>query len=133
MNGDIFNNNSSQTETDQIEKQVQFEEEILQFECQNFSDIVMPINIGLFARILAELGFQKEKLQTLVSGFTSGFNLGFSRNLNKRHFSSNLPFRIGTPADLWNKIMKEVSLNRYARPFTKEQIPYTVFMQSLIR
>ena len=43
----------------------------------------------------------------------------------------NLPFTIGTPVILWNKVMDEVELGRYAGPF--EEIPYTDnFVQSPI-
>ena len=79
--------------------------------------------------MLIEAGFNKLKLGTLVQGFTHGFDIGFRGNLNRHNFSDNLPFRIGTPVELWNKIMKEVALQCYAGPFLLEQMPFKTFIQ----
>ena len=45
-----------------------------------------------------------------------------------RMTSANLKFRVGNPTILWNKIMKEVKLKRYAGPFS--EVPYQYFIQS---
>ena len=42
----------------------------------------------------------------------------------------NLPLRIGSHFDIWEKIMKEVKLGRYAGPFPN--IPYENYIQSPI-
>ena len=42
----------------------------------------------------------------------------------------NLKFRVGNPTILWNKVMKEVGLGRYAGPF--KQIPFNNYIQSPI-
>ena len=48
---------------------------------------------------------------------------------NRRDVSENLPFRIGTPLDLWNKVMKEVAECRYAGPYTLENLPFDRYVQ----
>ena len=46
-----------------------------------------------------------------------------------KHQSKNLKFRgIGDKVTLWNKVMKEVKLKRYAGPF--EEIPFEYYVQS---
>ena len=43
----------------------------------------------------------------------------------------NIPIKnIGSPVDRWNKIMKEVKLERYGSPF--HEIPYCSYIQSPI-
>ena len=42
--------------------------------------------------------------------------------------SPNIPLTMGSPTELWNKIMVEVKAKRYALPF--KAIPYKYFIQS---
>ena len=42
----------------------------------------------------------------------------------------NIPLKVDTPVELWNKIMKEVKVARYAGPFTKEEFPFRSYIQS---
>ena len=39
---------------------------------------------------------------------------------------------MGTKTDLWNKIIKEVKLKRYAGPFKKRDLPFKNYIQSPI-
>ena len=48
----------------------------------------------------------------------------------RRDFSENIPLRIGSPAELWNKVMKEVKEHRYVGPY--ESPPFENFIQSPI-
>ena len=48
----------------------------------------------------------------------------------RKDLSKNIPFTIGNKTEMWNKIMKEVSLQRYARPF--DSIPFEYYIQSPI-
>ena len=47
-----------------------------------------------------------------------------------KRFAPNLRLRVGSPKELWNKVMKEVELGRYAGPF--EEPPFEYFVQSPI-
>ena len=44
--------------------------------------------------------------------------------------SPNLKLSVGSEVDLWNKVMKEVKLKRFAGPYKEEEIPFEYFIQS---
>ena len=48
--------------------------------------------------------------------------------MNRRSRSKNIPLTKGTPEDLWQKMLDEVQLGRFAGPF--RQIPFDSFSQS---
>ena len=70
------------------------------------------------------------KSRFLVQGFKEGFDFCYDGPSNRRDRSKNISFTVGDKFQLWDKIMKEVSLNRYAGPY--EQIPFDFFVQSPI-
>ena len=72
--------------------------------------------------MLQKAGYDKVKTQFLVNGFRDGVSLGYCRQDKVKITSNNLKFVIGDEIDLWNKIMKEVKLKRYAGPY--KDIPY---------
>ena len=96
----------------------------------NYEDIVTPIDPDILMQLLAETRFDKVKASKLVKGFREGFDLGYTGPMDRRDTADNLPFTVGDPYDMWEKIMKEVKLSRYAGPFTKQEIPYQFFVQS---
>ena len=67
-----------------------------------------------------------EKSLFLVKGFTEGFTLHYEGPRNRTNQGKNLPFNARNKCELWMKIMKEVTVNRYAGPF--EQIPYECYV-----
>ena len=48
--------------------------------------------------------------------------------MNRNDYAKNLPFKIGTPTHLWNKVMTEVHDQRVAGPF--KELPLKHFVQS---
>ena len=84
-------------------------------------------------KLLWETNYDTKKRQFLVNGFREGFDLGYKRpqNFVKRQFALNLKIRVGSKTELWNKIMNEVKLKRYAGPFADEP-PFEEFIQSPI-
>ena len=68
----------------------------------------------------------------LVNGFRQGFDLGYRGPMQRRDTSNNIPFTVGDKFVLWEKVMKEVKLKRFAGPFKYEQIPFRYFVQSPI-
>ena len=56
-----------------------------------------------------------------MQGFKQGFSLGYCHDKKVQLTAPNLKLRIGNPTILWNKVMKEVKLGRYAGPFA--QVP----------
>ena len=49
-------------------------------------------------------------------------------SMKRKHESANIPLKIGSELDLWNKIMKEVKESRYVGPYT--QPPFQSYVQS---
>ena len=91
--------------------------------------MVTPVDADKLNQLLVETGYDSDETDFIVSGFKFGFDLKFNGNIDGvKRFAPNLKFRIGTPITLWNKIMKEVKLKRYAGPFSKP--PFTNFIQS---
>ena len=81
-------------------------------------------------RLLKKTNYDNNKREKLVNGFRNGFDLGYRGPTNIQQKAPNLKFTIGDETELWNKVMKEVELKRYAGPF--EAIPYKNFIQSPI-
>ena len=90
----------------------------------------MPINVEKFHHLLQESGYDSEKTKFLIDGLTNGFSLEYTGSHDCQKFSANLLLRIGDKIDLWNKVMGEVELNRYAGPFLEP--PFENFIQSPI-
>ena len=84
--------------------------------------------------LLKESKYDKDKMDYLIQGFNKGFSIGYNGPQNRRDTSENLPLNnLGTTTDLWNKVMKEVKLNRYAGPYSFEDLPVKQnFIQSPI-
>ena len=105
--------------------------QVLQYENLNLKDIITPVNVQAFERLLVESNYCKEETSFLLDGFTNGFSIGYNGPTNVKTKSPNLKFReVGDPTTLWNKVMKEVKAKRYAGPF--EEIPFENYIQSPI-
>ena len=106
--------------------------DVLWFENYDLDNIVTPVRYAELDRLLKESGYNKNKAKKLVKGFKEGFSLDYKGNRKVKHVSPNLPFTegVGSPTELWNKVMKEVELKRYAGPYDDQ--PYEFFIQSPI-
>ena len=102
------------------------------YSCLEHDNIVMPINAELLKQELIDINYDKIKTETLFKGFKEGFDIGYTGPLNRRNTSRNIPFKVGNAVDMWEKIMKEVHLGRYAGPYQEDEIPYEHFVQSPI-
>ena len=96
----------------------------------NLTDITTPINVKALQTCLEESNYDEAKTQFLVDGFSHGFDFGYRRPSSRRDMVDNIPLKLGTKQDLWDKVMAEVKVGRYAGPF--ESPPYDTFMQSPI-
>ena len=94
----------------------------------DISSVVTPIKVDVLGSLLRDFDYPKEKIDKLIHGFTYGFDFGYRGPKIRKHRSDNIPLRIGSHLELWNKVMKEVELGRYAGPFS--DIPYDNYMQS---
>ena len=92
--------------------------------------MVTPLNVPKYEQLLRESNYDAKETQFLVNGFTNGFDIGYMGPECRQSTARNLPLRIGSHTDVWNKIMKEVQLKRVAGPY--KQIPFENYVQSPI-
>ena len=105
--------------------------EPLNFKNEDLQSIVTPVKADIFRDLLNQAGYDSQKTRYLYEGFSEGFSLRYEGNLkNIRRLAPNLKLRVGSPCELWNKVMKEVELGRFAGPF--EELPFQFFVQSPI-
>ena len=101
------------------------------YENFDIENIVTPIKTIEFRKLLEDTGYDKAKTEWIIKVFEEGFELGYKgRTENIQQNSPNLALRVGDEIDLWNKVMKEVKLKRYAGPFNT--IPFKNYTQSPI-
>ena len=88
------------------------------------------MNADRLERLLKLSNFNTEEREFLVEGFNYGFDLGYEGSFERADRSNNLSSRdnVGSEAELWDKMMKEVQHKRFAGPF--DTIPYSHFIQS---
>lgn len=96
----------------------------------NVSDLVTPINIDAFERLMIESKYDTAEIQFIVDGFKNGFSIGYQGPQRRKTYAPNHKLRVGTKLDLWNKVMTEVSEGRYIGPLSENEIPWDDFIQS---
>ena len=96
----------------------------------NLTDIVTPIKVDKYEALLKLSKFDPEKTKSLVTGFKEGFDVGYRGPLQRCSKACNIPITVGSEADVWSKLMKEVKAGRHAGPYSK--IPYRHYIQSPI-
>ena len=97
----------------------------------DLENIITPVRPEILEKLLKETEYDKSKTEFLIKGFKQGFKLHYQGNLkNCKRLAPNLKLRIGSKEELWNKVMKEVELRRFAGPF--EHPPFEHFVQSPI-
>ena len=103
---------------------------ILYFENFDLNSVVTPVDADALERLLNETHYDINKTKYLVNGFRNGFSLGYCGPKQVQRLAPNLKLTVGDEIDLWNKVMKEVKLKRFAGPF--KQIPFENYIQSPI-
>ena len=106
------------------------EKVILNYSNFDLTNIQTPVNIPEYEKLLNQSGYDREKSSKLIHGFKNGFELGYEGPRPVQRSAPNLKIRIGDDIELWNKIMKEVKLKRFAGPF--KDPPFKNFIQSPI-
>ena len=99
---------------------------------ENFdlTNIVTPVYPKKLLKLLRETSYDESESMYLYNRFKTGFDIGYWGPAECQSRSRNIPSRIGNEVELWNKLIKEIKLNRVARPFDK--VPYDNFIQSPI-
>ena len=105
---------------------------IPQFCNEDLRNIKTPILVNKLEELLHKTKYDHRETALLVKGFTKGFSLKYKGSYNRRDTAKNIPFTpgIGSKEEMWEKIMKEVKLGRYAGPF--DEPPFPNFVQSPI-
>ena len=97
---------------------------------RDLQNIVTLVNVERLESLLFESNYNNREIDFLVSRFKNGFDLNYQGPWQRKDTSRNLPIRIGSKLEIWNKIMKEVEAKRYAGTF--EEIPFEYYVQSPI-
>ena len=106
-------------------------EEILNHHNYDLELIITPVDMTHFRELLEKSKHPHEKIEFIIDGFENGFSIGYDGPREVKHTSKNLKFRgVGSRVELWNKVMKEVKLKRYAGRFEKP--PFEFYIQSPI-
>ena len=106
-------------------------ETVLYYENYDLDNVVTPVDSKKLQQLLVETNYDPHETQFLIEGFEQGFDIGYRGPIKGvRHFVPNLKIRCGSQIVLWNKVMKEVKLGRYAGPYKTP--PYKTFIQSPI-
>ena len=92
--------------------------------------VVTPVNIEALDKLLTDSNYDQKKKDTLLKNFREGYRLGFQGNKKVKRLAPNLKLEVGNEVILWNKVMKEVKLKRFAGPFNEP--PFEYFIQSPI-
>ena len=95
----------------------------------DLDNIVTPVKVNKLNELLLHYKYNDQERKFLIEGFTNGFEIGFEGDRNVRQKSPNLKLDVSSPEELWNKVMKEVKLLRFAGPFDS---PFENFIQSPI-
>ena len=101
------------------------------YEDLDWESVITPIKIDKYVWYLNRTRYDTTKTKELVTGFTNGFDLGYRGPVNWQEKSCNIPFKIGSKVEMWNKLINEVKLGRHAGPF-RHKPPFKYFVQSLI-
>ena len=102
-----------------MNREVQDNDDVLFYTNYDMDSIVTPVKIEVYEMYLHDSGYSSkfpEKAKLLIDGFKHSFDLGYEGDEHVKRSAQNLKIRIGTEKDLWNKVMKEVKLKRYAGP-----------------
>ena len=92
--------------------------------------MVTPVDAVEFEKLLVQGKYPEDKIRFITQGFKEGFPLCYEGPTDVKWRAANLKLNIGSKTELWNKLMKEVSLKCIAGPF--EDIPFANFIQSPI-
>ena len=81
--------------------------EVLNYQNFNLKDIVTPLKVDIYAKLLKEANYDVVKTQNLVNGITKGFSLEYNGPKRVSRKARNLPMREGDKYEIWNKVINK--------------------------
>ena len=103
---------------------------MLYYKNYDLTNVTTPVNAENLHKLLIETKYDKEKTKFLIEGIKKGFSLQYQGNRQVTRLAPNLKFIVGNKLELWNQVMGEVKLGRYAGPYRRP--PFKHFIQSPI-
>ena len=79
------------------------EEHISWFENYDLDNIITPVKANVLDKFLTEAGYDLNKKNFIVDGFTRGFPLHYEGNKDVKVLSNNLKLRVGSKVELWKQ------------------------------
>ena len=77
----------------------------------DLNNLISPVNVKVLESMLKETDYDSKETEFLIKGFTEGFDIGYEGPEQRKDELNNIPFReVGTPEELWSKVIKEVNL-----------------------
>ena len=89
-----------------------------------------PVKAAVFKPLLEETGYPPLETEFIVNGFSTGFSLCYEEPNDHTQRARNLPLKVRTLDQIWQKLEKKISLGRVVGPF--DSIPYDTCIQSPI-
>ena len=96
----------------------------------DLDNIITPINVKVLDHYLKLSGYCRKESQFLVDGFANGFDMHYEGPIDRQDTARNLPLKVGSIDEIWEKMISETKLGRYAGPF--KEVPFKEFVQSPI-
>ena len=59
---------------------------MLEFQEENWSEVLTPINVEVLRDLLGQTGYPQDKSDYLINGFMEGFDIGYRGPLNRKKF-----------------------------------------------
>ena len=94
----------------------------------NWKNIVTPVDANCLETLLRQSHYDAKETEFLVNGFKFGFPLGYEGPQDQADNSQNIPLTVGDKFELWEKMIKEVKLERFVGPFRSN--PFKRYIQS---
>ena len=102
------------------------ETEVLNYSNFDLQTVVTPVKVDRLEELLVLSNFNRKKREHMIDGFRNGFSIGYEGEMLVKRTAPNLKLNVGNETILWNKVMKEVGLGRYAGPHEKPPFEYYI-------
>ena len=89
---------------------------------EDLENIYSPVRVEILVKLLRELKYDSQEIAYLEKGFTEGFDIGYRGPQNRTSRANNLPFKVGNPTELWNKLIKRYHTRGWQVPLMTSRL-----------